>query len=215
MSPNTTLIKNAILLNSLPQLEVLDHLKNGKFRIVSYEKGNVLHFEGEPCKKLELILSGKILVERIHESGNLLTIAEFTSGDSLGGNILFSTHPYYPLTVSAQLSSVVLEIDRGVLFQLLSKNPHFLRTFLEHISDHTFILGNKIKHNVRRTIRESLLSYLIQERQRQNSSCIKLTITKKALAERIGVQRTSLSRELAKMRDDGLISLNKDTITLL
>ena len=36
-----------------------------------------------------------------------------------------------------------------------------------------------------------------------------------ALAERIGVQRTSLSRELAKMREDGLIEFNSVSVTLL
>ncbi|MEA4939555.1 MAG: helix-turn-helix domain-containing protein, partial [Christensenella sp.] len=44
---------------------------------------------------------------------------------------------------------------------------------------------------------------------------IKLEITKKALAERIGVQRTSLSRELTKMRDEGLIDFDSESIKVL
>ena len=70
-------------------------------------------------------------------------------------------------------------------------------------------------HYVNRTIRESIISYLNFEAKKQNSSIIKLSMTKKALAERIGVQRTSLSRELAKMREDGLIEFNSVSITLL
>ena len=35
------------------------------------------------------------------------------------------------------------------------------------------------------------------------------------LAEKIGVQRTSLSRELAKMREDGLVVFDEKSITLL
>ena len=50
---------------------------------------------------------------------------------------------------------------------------------------------------------------------KQNSNIIKLNMTKKALAERIGVQRTSLSRELAKMREDGLIEFTPVSISLL
>ncbi|MDD4541884.1 MAG: helix-turn-helix domain-containing protein, partial [Eubacteriales bacterium] len=34
-------------------------------------------------------------------------------------------------------------------------------------------------------------------------------------AEQLGVQRTSLSRELAKMRDNGLVEYDARTITLL
>lgn len=77
------------------------------------------------------------------------------------------------------------------------------------------ILGDRIKHYVNRTIRESILSYLDYECKKQNSNHIKLSITKKALAERIGVQRTSLSRELAKMRDEGLIEFSIDSIVML
>ena len=66
-----------------------------------------------------------------------------------------------------------------------------------------------------RTIRECIISYLNYESKKQESSTIKLEITKKALAERIGVQRTSLSRELARMRDEGLIDFDSESIKVL
>lgn len=59
------------------------------------------------------------------------------------------------------------------------------------------------------------MCYLNYERKKQNSNIIKLGITKKALAEKIGVQRTSLSRELAKMRDEGLIKFDAESIEIL
>ena len=59
------------------------------------------------------------------------------------------------------------------------------------------------------------MCYLDYERKKQNSNIIKLGITKKALAEKIGVQRTSLSRELAKMRNEGLIKFDAVSIKIL
>ena len=91
----------------------------------------------------------------------------------------------------------ILEIDREALFELFCNNPIFLQMYLELTSDRAFILGDKIKHYINKTIRESIMNYLNYESKKQNSNHIKLNITKKALAERIGVQRTSLSRELA------------------
>jgi CRP-like cAMP-binding protein len=174
-----------------------------------------VHFSGEVCSKLEIILSGSVVVERIDESGNLMTVAEFLGDDILGGNLLFSKNPHYPMTITAKSPTVILEINRERLFQLFSDNHDFLKSYLEFVSDHAIILGDRIKHYVNRTIRESLLSYLDYESKKQNSKHIKLSITKKALAERIGVQRTSLSRELAKMRDEGLITFDMDSIELL
>jgi len=161
------------------------------------------------------ILLKKVVIERIDESGNLMTIAEFFSGDVLGGNLIFSKNPHYPMTVTAKLPTVILEINKNCLFQLFSDNHEFLKSYLEYASDNTVILGDRIKHYVNRTIRESIISYLDYEFKKQNSNIIKLNITKKALAERIGVQRTSLSRELAKMREDGLIKFDSVSIELL
>ena len=39
-------------------------------------------------------------------------------------------------------------------------------------------------------------------------------MTKKELAERLGIQRTSLSRELNKMKKDGLVDYNTHSITI-
>ena len=215
MKNNLELFKQIDLVKSFDanQLESLLQAKGNK--VNSYEKNNIVHFVGDICENLEIILSGEVVVERIDESGKLMTIAEFFDGDILGGNLLFSKNPYYPMTVTSKDATLILEINKDRLFSLFSDNHEFLKSYLAYVSDHTVILGDRIKHYVNRTIRESLISYLDYECKKQNSNIIKLSMTKKALAERIGVQRTSLSRELAKMREDGLIEFTPVSISLL
>lgn len=210
-----SLIYHATLLQELKADDIKKHIKNNRFKIKSYNQDTVIHFEGEPCNKLEIILTGEIVVERIDESGGLLTIAEFLANDILGGNLLFSQNPQYPMTITSKQSAIILEIDKELLFELFCENPSFLRRYLEYVSDHSTILSFKIKNHVNRTIRETVISFLEHERKKQNSSRIDLNMTKKALADKIGVQRTSLSRELAKMRKDGLIIFDSESITIL
>jgi len=195
------------------QLESLLQAKGNK--VNSYERNNIVHFVGDICENLEIILSGEVAVERIDESGKLMTIAEFFDGDILGGNLLFSKNPCYPMTVTAKKPTIILEISKRQLFDLFASSLDFLKSYLAYISDHSAILGDRIKHYVNRTIRECIISYLDYESKKQESSTIKLTISKKALAERIGVQRTSLSRELAKMRNEGLIEFDKNNRKLV
>jgi CRP-like cAMP-binding protein len=208
-------LKNSALLNVLLSEEIQSHLNSGQFRIVSYSKDAIIHLENEPCTKLEIILSGRVAIERIDKSGGLLTIAEFVQDDLLGGNLLFSKNAYYPMTVISKQNTVILEINKTTLFSLFCSNPAFLRMYLEYVSDHAFILGDKIKHYVNKTIRESVLSFLNYESKKQGANHIQLNMTKKALADKIGVQRTSLSRELAKMKQDGLISYDAKSITII
>lgn len=215
MKKDLELMRQIDLIKSINPHEIDSYLSEGSCKVTQYGKNNVVHFVGEICSKCEIILSGKVVIERIDESGNLMTIAEFFNGDVLGGNLMFSKHPYYPMTVTAKEATFILEINMDRLFRLFTDNHDFLRSYLEYVSDHTVILGDRIKHYVNRTIRESVLSYLEYECKKQNSNKIKLSITKKALADRIGVQRTSLSRELAKMREDGLVKYDSMTIELL
>lgn len=215
MNQYTGLIEKSAILRSLSTEEINSYLSDGTFRICAYEKNNIVHFSGDVCLKLEIMLSGKVVVERIDESGNLMVIAEFLGEEILGGNLLFSKNPHYPMTITAKQPTVILELCKDRLFELFSDNHDFLKRYLEFVSDHAAILGDRIKHYVNKTIRESVISYLEYEQKIQNSKHVTLSITKKALAEKIGIHRTSLSRELAKMRNDGLIMYDAESIELL
>lgn len=209
------LIEKSPLLSCLSREEVSSCFKDGSFCISSYGKNNIIHFSGEVCRRLEVILSGHVVVERIDEAGSLMTIAEFYDDEILGGNLLFSKTPYYPMTITARQPTVIIEINKERLLALFSGNPIFLKNYLEFVADHTTILGDRIKYYVGKTIRECIIAYLEHERRRQGTNRIVLPITKKAWAEKIGVSRTSLSRELSKMQRDGLIRFDAKTIERL
>lgn len=206
---------NYKLLENIDSILINKYINNSSFVIKNYNTNNILHFEGEPCNVVEIILEGKVVVERIDESGNLMNIAEFVSDDLLGGNLVFSKNPYYPMTITSKSQCRILEINKDVLFSLFTDNPKFLKTYLQYISDHAYMLGDKIKHYVNRTIRESIMSFLEHESKVHNSKKVVLKMTKTALSEKIGIQRTSLSRELNKMKKIGMIDFDIGSITIL
>lgn len=203
------------LIRTIPIPSIKDMLDKSLMRVSRYIKDEIIHLEGAACNNLEVIISGKTVVERITESGDLLTIAEFISDDILGGNLIFSKVPNYPMTVTAKTQTTILEIHKDVLLDLCFNNKPFLKVFLQLTSDHTLLLGDKIKHYVNRTIKESISAYLKNEYKLQKSFKIILSTNKRVLAERIGVPRTSLSRELKKMKDDGLLDFDRKSITIL
>lgn len=208
-------INDYTLLKTIPEKLIEDALDRNMLMVSSYEKGRIIHFDGDICLCLDLVMEGKVSVERIDESGNLLTIADFYPDDVLGGNLVFSKNPRYPMTITAKSDTIILTIKKDFLFEQCHSNNDFLILFLQLISDHAMILGDKIKHYVNRSIRESVTAYLKNEYKMQKSDKIILNTTKKALADRMGVQRTSLSRELQKMKKEGLIDYDSSSITIL
>ncbi len=196
------------LLSPLGEETIRACMRDGRFTVRRCGKEQVVHLCDETCTRMEIILSGKVSVDRIGEEGQLMVVAEFPRDEILGGNLLFSRNPRYPMTITAKEDTVILSIEKDRLFELFLDRPAFLRVFLEYISDHAVVLGERIKHCVNRTIRESVIQFLEYESRAQGTDWIVLPVSKAALARSIGVQRTSLSRELAKMRREGLIDLD-------
>lgn len=67
----------------------------------------------------------------------------------------------------------------------------------------------------KRTTREKLLSYLSEESKKQNSSDISIPYNRQQLADFLSVDRSVMSNELCKMRDEGLIRFKKEKFELL
>lgn len=202
------------LFDEFSDKELLNLFEMNNYIISKYNKGSIIHFESEKCNYWDIILKGQVFVQKFDEKGNVLTITEFKVGDNIGGNLLFSSYPYYPMSVIAKSDTEVLHIAKDFVLQLCHISQNFLVNFLTCISDKTTILTNKIKSISMKSIRESVIDFLNYEYHIQKSKEIKLNMTKKELAERLGIQRTSLSRELNKMKKDGLIDYNAHSITI-
>jgi len=215
MKKYLNIVREIKLLQSLSDDDIHASFKTGKAMLKKYKKDTMLHFDGEKCDKIEIIIKGTINIDRIDISGQLMTIAEFTSGNILGGNLIFSTKPIYLMTVITTSDVEILEIHKDALMDWLTTKTDFLKAFLEYISDHSTILATTIKDNIKKPIRESIINYINHQYIIQNKLTIVLPISKKSLAERIGVQRTSLSRELQKMKNDGLIDFDNKSIIIV
>ncbi|WP_058486560.1 Crp/Fnr family transcriptional regulator [Defluviitalea phaphyphila] len=208
------ILKLTRLFKGFSDEELIHLFETHNYIISKYNKGTIIHFESEKCNCWDIILKGQVFIQKIDEKGNVLTITEFKVGDNIGGNLLFSKYPYYPMSVVAKSDTHILHIDKNLILQLCQISQDFLVEFLSCISDKTMILTSKIKSISMKSIRESIIEFLNYEYYTQKNKEIKLNMTKKELAERLGVQRTSLSRELNKMKKDGLIDYNAHSITI-
>lgn len=206
---NTELFKD-ISMNTINHLFVQDY-----FIIKTYKKNSVIYFQNEKCVTFDIVLKGIVSVQSTDEKGNYISISDFTIGSELGGNLLFSHKNFYPMMVLAKTEVTLLHLKKDLVLSLCQSNTTFLSKFLHSISDKTLILTDKIKTLSLKSIRQCIIDFLMYESYVQKSNIIKLEVTKKALAEKFGVQRSSLSRELNKMRKDGLIEYDAYSITIV
>ena len=71
-------------------------------------------------------------------------------------------------------------------------------------------LMRKVEVVSRRSIREKLLTYLSIQSQTQGSRYFEIPLGRLELAEYLCVDRSALTRELAKMKDEGLLDYDRN-----
>lgn len=187
---------------------------SSRFEIKKYRRDQIIHLQNEICSFIEIILEGRVAVQKFDKNGNVLTVNVLSAPDIIGAHLVFSTNNRYPMTITSATNTVILRLPKGLILEWSQLNLSFIEALLKAISDRILTLADTIKTISYKTIRQQIIAFLTYEYHIQKSLVIKLNYSKKQLAERLGVQRSSLSRELNKMRRDGLLEYDAKTITI-
>lgn len=201
------------LFNGLEKEKLSSLLEREAF-IQNFTRGQIIYLQHEKANTMDIILDGEIIVQNIDENGNVLSIVSLSKGDMLGGNLIFSNKNEYPMTLIAKTDTKLLRMKKDVILNLCQMDKGFLVNLLSLLSDKALVLTTKIHSLARKTIREKIMDFLMMEINRQESRTIILPISKKELADRFGIERPSLQRELKNMEEEGIIEYNSRTITL-
>ena len=180
-----------------------------EYQMLHYDKGSIVFFENEECKELTIILDGVIQIYKIDSFGKLLTIAEFKKGETLGENLLYGSGNQYPMTAAAKTNVLILRMPKEAVLQLCRQDDAFLTEFLKLLSDKALTLSERLNQVTLKTIRQKICESLYDEYMKQKQLTINLQMNRNEWAERLGVQRPSLSRELIKMRKEGIIDYDR------
>ena len=83
------------------------------------------------------------------------------------------------------------------------------------ISEKNRKLVQKLGHMSKRSTREKLISYLSEQAKEHNSSSFAIPFNRQQLADFLSLDRSAMSNELCKMRDEGLLEFDKNSFKLL
>ena len=203
------------LFNDLDKNIFREILNKYDYRIKAYKKGTTIYFEGDLCKNYDIIIEGTLSIQNIDNDGNLHTLCNFKRGDVLGEVLIFSSENFYPMNVICLEDSKILHLEKDLVIKICQENIEFLQILLFKISNKALELKNKVKILTSKSLRDKIINFLLTQEKIQKSKTIKLKITKTDLASYFSVQRTSLSRELKKMKDENLIDYNSKTVTII
>ena len=195
--------------------EILDgFIKSGKAQQVTYPKGYIIGLQGDRCVTLDLIQQGSVALENIDEEGRLFIAQILNPGEMCGPTLLFGSSNIYPMQVVAHTQVTLLRLSKEAVLSLCEQDEGVLLALLRVISDRAHQLGSTVNRLSTLTLRESLLAHLSLLRSRQQTLSVVLPTSKKELAEYLGFARTSVSRELATLEKEGVLTVDGRTIEL-
>lgn len=184
----------------------------------TYKKGEYVFRQGEHISDITVLAEGNLHIQNDDYWGNHSILGEISAGEMFG--------EAYAYDSGAMLNDVVAIEDSTVIFFDLKR---ILTTCYSACSFHTKIVHNlffaiseknrklvlKLTHISKRTTREKLISYLSEQAKKQNSGVFTIPFNRQQLADFLSVDRSAMSKELCKMRDEGLIEFEKNQFKLL
>ncbi len=118
---------------------------------------------------------------------------------------------------SGKCRVLLLDYDRILhACKLVCRFHHrMIENMVELIAEKNLELIEKLEVTSRTSIREKLLTYLTRQAERAGSLTFTVPLGRTELAEYLCADRSAMTRELSRMREEGLIDFNKRTFTLL
>ncbi|MDT8717259.1 Crp/Fnr family transcriptional regulator [Clostridium sp. 19966] len=202
------------LFNNMSSDKLYNFFSTCKYTVKKYNKNDLIFSEDDNCNNLSILLDGEVEIQKIDVSGKLLVVAKFERGDTFGENLIFGDVNRYPMSVVCKSSSEVLHIPKKSVLLLCQEDTVFLYEFLRTLSNRAVNLSSKLKQVTLKTIRQKICEFIYEKYENSHNVNIEIEMSKKEWADKLGVQRPSLSRELIKMKEEGLIDYDKNTIVI-
>lgn len=212
-------LKRTKLFSGVGEEDIVSLLSCLGARKKEYKKGEYILREGEHISDVFILVEGKIHIQKDDYWGNRSILSVISVGEMFGEG-------YAAPESGALLNDVVAVEDSSVLFfdvkrilTTCSSACRFHNMIVQNmffaISDKNRKLVQKLGHMSGRTTRAKLISYLSEEAKRQGSSAFTVPFNRQQLADYLCVDRSAMSNELCKMRDEGMIKFEKSRFELL
>ncbi|MBP8616855.1 Crp/Fnr family transcriptional regulator [Veillonella sp.] len=207
------------LFQNLGESELLGYLHNAKVIVKEYRKNDFIALSGDPMEGIGVILEGSALLTRENVMGQRVIMANLEASAMFGEALLFSKQALWPATIKAMKASKIMFIPLETFIQTLPDcqqcQTKILSNLLEDLSEKAMILTKKVHYLTLKGMREKIFAYLADIYTVQHSEELKLPHNREQMAEVLNVSRTALSRELGRLRDEGIIDIQGRSVSLL
>lgn len=189
------------------------------YHIGRFRRGDIVAFEAENIQHIGIILSGAVDMIKEDLWGNKTMLVRSRRNEIFGETFACGSDNLSVVTFLVSEDADVLFLPFNRVMHSCTMACQFHHRLIENmvhiIADKNRDLMRKVEVVSKRTIREKLLAYLSIQAQIQESRYFEIPLGRIELAEYLCVDRSALTRELAKMKEDGLIDYDRNCFRML
>lgn len=181
-------------------------------KIQEYAKNEIIALEGREFGGIGCVLSGEVAVSKENAAGDRIVMSVLRSGSLFGEMAAWSARPLWPATVQAREDSAVMFIPAEKISSPCPKACRFhagiIQNMLKILSEKALALNRKVEYLAIKSMRGKLCAYFLEQQRQTGRQTFTMPLNRNALADYLGVSRPSMSREMGRMRDEGLIDFH-------
>lgn len=205
------------LFSALPSFAGLDssllEAVAGAAILRSYNEGEVVFLEGEPCAGLYIVQEGWLKSVKISTAGRE-QIIRFVGPGEVFNEIGVFTGGLNQATVEALEPARVWLIQRQRLLQIMDQHPRLARVLIENLARRVQHLIQLVEDLSLRSV-EGRLARLLLEQSARGALSRRRWSTQAEMASRLGTVPDVLNRALRALVEEGLIAIERHRIQIL
>lgn len=219
MNINLDLLSENIFFNNIPKEKILYILNSSACYIKDFDSKVNIYKIGDEVNYTGIILEGSVDMIQVSINGDETIVNRLTNGDSFG-NAFSCVSDLNSLSYArSSTASKILFINIYMLLQECDFTYEYRLILFENIirslSKNNIILNEKIQIMSQKTLRDKLITYFEILSIQNGSNEITIPFSREQLACYLCSERSSVCRELSKLKDENIISIKGNRVVLL
>ena len=178
-----------------------------------FKKGQTIISEGQALEGFYIVIAGQIKVYKFSPDGKEQILHIIHPGESFAEVAAF-TDGRSPANAMSLIDSDVFFLFKDDMIRLVKDNPQLSLNMLASMSRYLRHMVSIIDELSLKDVPARLAKYMLDLAIASHNRELKLPITKKDLASRLGTISETLSRTFNKLKSRKIIKINGDKITV-
>ncbi len=207
-------IKNPVI-KGITEKEWQEMKEAGCLRKACFKKNEVIFRIGEMIHEIGMILQGSAHIQTVDPLGNLSILSDVEEGEVFGETYAFCREPLMVEVVAAKDTSLLFLDVEALQEGDISWKKKIKENMLQISLRKNLLLSQRIFCTTPKTVRERVLTFLTAQSVRQKGKNIEIPFNRQQMADYLNLDRSALSKELGKMKKEGILDFHKNVFRLL